>query len=248
VAAGNSTACLLEIGNEVLSGRTQETKVRCPLAGRRRNPVDQLAHGFHPRLLVDLDQGQVRSASQTHEIVTEMRARSCRLSRSNVNKAAVGKPGKASATAVQGQCLCGRVRIEIDFPAFWAWHDHSKPSRHAHGAAYATYVGSWRGRFRITQGLADITRFEHAATRTARSFCARCGTPLLYERAHSPHMVNIPRALFEYRTGREPRYHIGIEQAPVWAYSGEKLGPLKGFPGVVWARPRSRKRSGSGGA
>ena len=148
---------------------------------------------------------------------------------------------KATAT-VLGQCLCGRVRIEIDFPARWAWHDHSSASRHAHGAAYATYVGSWRRRFRITQGLADITRFEDSAAGTARSFCARCGTPVCYERERSPHMVNVPRALFKARTGRQARYHIGIEQAVEWAYFGERLVPLKGFPGVVWDRSKSKPR------
>jgi hypothetical protein len=54
-------------------------------------------------------------------------------------------------------------------------------------------------------------------------------------------MVNIPRALFASRTGRQPLYHIGVEQRQEWAYTGEPLGPLKGFPGVVWARPRKKK-------
>jgi len=148
---------------------------------------------------------------------------------------------------VQGRCVCGKVCIEIDFPAFWAWHDHSKATRHAHGAAYATYVGCWRSRVRITKGLAGVTRFEDKAARTARSFCARCGTPLMFERGHSPQMVNIPRALFEKRTGREPRYHIGIEEAPEWAYRFEKLVPLNGYPGVVWERPGRKKRVEMGG-
>ena len=49
-----------------------------------------------------------------------------------------------------GKCLCGKVQVEINLPAFWAWHDHGRPSRLAHGAVYATYVGTWRKRFRIT--------------------------------------------------------------------------------------------------
>src|SRR5450432_473883 len=122
-----------------------------------------------------------------------------------------------------GQCLCGSVCFEIDTPARWAWHDHSLGSRRAHGAAYATYVGSWRKRFRITKGKAEITRFEDKATKTARSFCRRCGTPLIYERARSPHMVNIPRALFPGRTGRQPLYHIAIEELQEWAYTGEPI-------------------------
>src|SRR5262245_13708375 len=91
-----------------------------------------------------------------------------------------------SAATVHGRCACGSVRLEIDYPAFWAWHDHSRATQHAHGAAYATYVGVWRSRFRFTRGDDHIVRFEDKARQTARSFCTTCGTPLLYERSHSP--------------------------------------------------------------
>ena len=151
---------------------------------------------------------------------------------------------QASAVGVsKGECLCGKVGFEIDTPARWAWHDHSAASRRAHGAAYATYVGSWRTRFRITKGKALVSRYEDAATRTARSFCSNCGTPLTYERQRSPHMVNIPRALFTGRTGRQPLYHIAIEELQEWAYTGEPLVPLTGFPGVVWQRSKKKRRA-----
>lgn len=149
----------------------------------------------------------------------------------------------ASAAA---QCLCDAVQLEIDTPARWAWHDHTAASRTAHGAAYATYVGSWRKRFRIVAGDEHIRRYEDKTTGTVRSFCGRCGTPLTYERARSPHMVNIPRSLFRSRTGRQPLYHIGISELQEWAYAGEPLVPLKGFPGVVWERPRKTKRPPEG--
>ena len=57
-----------------------------------------------------------------------------------------------AAGVAAGRCLCGSVGFEMDVPARWAWHDHSAASRRAHGAAYATYVGSWRKRLRITKG------------------------------------------------------------------------------------------------
>jgi hypothetical protein len=147
----------------------------------------------------------------------------------------------SNAACVAGQCLCGAVRFEIDFPAFWAWHDHSRASRLAHGAVYATYVGTWRKRFRITAGEGNIARYEDKATGGTRSFCRTCGTPLIYERKRSKHMINIPRALFQARTGRQPLYHIGIEEMQDWAYTGEPLVPLKGYPGVVWERPRKKR-------
>src|SRR5579871_1812071 len=81
-----------------------------------------------------------------------------------------------------GQCLCGAVRLEIETPAFWAWHDHSAATRLAHGAAYATFIGVWRSKLQIIEGESLISRFIDEKTGSARSFCHRCGTPLIYER------------------------------------------------------------------
>ena len=138
--------------------------------------------------------------------------------------------------------MCGAVVIAIAFPAFWAWHDHSKATQHAHGAPYATFVGCWKSRVRVVKGEKALTRFENDATRTARSFCAKCGTPIFYERPHAPKWINIPRALFAVRTGREPRYHLGLAESAEWEYRGEPLKPLKGFPGVMWERPKRKKK------
>lgn len=151
------------------------------------------------------------------------------------------KPEKRSAVQAQAACVCGAVRLEIDVPGVWAWHDHGEASRKAQGCAYATYVGSWKSRFRILDGEAQLSRFEDAERRTTRSFCARCGTPVLYERARSPKIVNIPRALFTSRTGREPRYHMNLGDKADWEYAGEPLAPLKGYPGVLWERPKRKK-------
>jgi hypothetical protein len=163
-------------------------------------------------------------------------------------KSAAGKPAKKSSAVAAARCLCGAVRLEIDYPAFWAWHDHSEASRRAQGCAYATYVGTWKSRFRVVKGTKTIRRFENNKTGETRSFCSICGTPLLYERARAPKWVNIPRALFETRTGREPRYHLHLDESPEWAYRGEKLAPLKGYPGVMWERPGRKKRAPSPGS
>jgi hypothetical protein len=149
------------------------------------------------------------------------------------------RPGPTRAEA---HCLCGAVAIEIAVPAQWAWHDHSAATRRAHGAAYATYVGSWKSRCRILRGEDELTRYEEPETGATRSFCSRCGTPMLYERKRATNNVNTPRALFTSGTGREPRYHIAIDQLQGWAYLGERLTPVKGFPGVVWTGAK-RKRA-----
>lgn len=164
---------------------------------------------------------------------------------SRVTGKALGKPSAGVAT---GQCVCGKVQVEIGIPAFWAWHDHSAGTRRAHGAAYATYVGCWRSRVRVSKGAKQLTHFKDEASGDTRAFCKHCGTPILYVRGlHArgtwAKMVNIPRALFDGRTGREPLYHIAFGDAPEWAYRCEALRPLKGYPGVLWTGPRRRRRS-----
>ena len=139
----------------------------------------------------------------------------------------------------EGECLCGAVAFEIGVPARWAWHDHSRATRRAHGAAYATYVGTWASRFRFLRGEALLTRFEDKENRATRSFCSVCGTPVTYQR--NTQNINVSRALLSGGTGREPRYHIGIDQLQEWTYLGEPLVPLKGFPGVVWNRGRGKR-------
>lgn len=155
------------------------------------------------------------------------------------------KPTKLrpAAAPITGQCLCGAVTIETDVPVFWAWHDHSAPSRRVHGAAYATYVGCWKSKVRVTKGEGAIARFVDAERKQVRHFCSRCGTPLMFERRTSAKMINLPRSLFTGRTGREVKYHVGIEQLQDWAYLGAPVGPLKGYPGVTVEKSRKRAKA-----
>ncbi|HSM96129.1 MAG TPA: hypothetical protein VLT91_08800, partial [Rhizomicrobium sp.] len=55
----------------------------------------------------------------------------------------IDKPRRPRGTAA-ADCACGAVRIEIDTPVFWAWHDHGRATQRAQGCAYATYVGCWK--------------------------------------------------------------------------------------------------------
>lgn len=156
------------------------------------------------------------------------------------------RPPKArakSSDAISGACLCGVVEVSVDVPVFWAWHDHSAASRRAHGAAYATYVGCWKSKVRIAKGEDLLARYEDAGRGQVRTFCSRCGTPVMFTRKRSPKWVNVPRALFGERTGREAKYHVAIEELQDWAYLGQSVGPLKGYPGVSVEKTRKAPRA-----
>ena len=135
--------------------------------------------------------------------------------------------------------MCGAVAFEIAVPARWAWHDHSLSTRRAHGAAYATYVGVWASRFRWLRGEDLLNHFNDRERGGVRSFCSVCGSPMAFQR--NKQNINLPRALFTSGVGREPRYHVAIDELQEWTYCGEPLTPLKGFPGVVWNRARKKR-------
>ena len=42
--------------------------------------------------------------------------------------------------------------------------------------------------------------------------------------------------------GRKPRYHLNFGERQDWMLSGEPMVPLKGYPGVVRERPKTKKR------
>ncbi|MFT3723673.1 MAG: GFA family protein [Hyphomonadaceae bacterium] len=152
-------------------------------------------------------------------------------------------PKMRSGATITGACLCGAVEIETDLPVFWAWHDHTAPSRRAHGAAYATYVGCWKSKVRVRKGGAKISTYDDTERRQVRSFCSVCGSPVMFARGRTPKMIDIPRALFAGRTGREAKYHIGIEDLQDWAYLGSPVGPLKGYPGVTVEKSRKKPKA-----
>jgi hypothetical protein len=156
------------------------------------------------------------------------------------------KPKMRAAATITGACLCGAVEIETDAPVFWAWHDHTAATRRAHGAAYATYVGCWKSKVRVTKGEKAIGRYEDTERRQVRSFCSQCGSPVMLARGRTPKMIDIPRALFAGRTGREAKYHIGIEDMQDWAYLGAPVGPLKGYPGVTVEKARKKPKAKTG--
>ncbi len=70
----------------------------------------------------------------------------------------------------------------------------------------------------------------------------------MFTRKRSPKWVNVPRALFGERTGREAKYHVAIEELQDWAYLGQPVGPLKGYPGVSVEKTRKATRAKARGS
>ncbi|MCW8906350.1 MAG: GFA family protein [Sedimenticola sp.] len=86
---------------------------------------------------------------------------------------------KANPGPVQGECLCGGIRYEVDRIGSRMAHCHCSMCRKFHGAAYATFGEAKREAFRWLQGEALLKHYR-APNGTLRSFCGRCGSSLTF--------------------------------------------------------------------
>ena len=145
---------------------------------------------------------------------------------------------------VSGRCLCGAVELRFDFLAFWAWQDHSdgEPSRsRALRTRPISAVGGSAPA--LVKGQKSIARFEDA--KPTRSEASAPGAELhCFTRASALRTWSIPR-------GHSPAAVRDASPAVAWPSRnyrvsdtniGNRLIPLKGYPGIVWERPKSLRR------
>ena len=77
--------------------------------------------------------------------------------------------------AIQGGCLCGKVKYRVNGQLSHADHCHCSMCRKAHGAAFATYFQVRSENFRWTCDRKTIREYGSSPS-TTRSFCSTCGS------------------------------------------------------------------------
>ena len=115
----------------------------------------------------------------------------------------------------EGQCHCGAVRFEAEFPSRFVAHCHCESCRRAHGAAFVTWAGFPSPQVRVTQGAQDLATHESSA-QTFRRFCKRCGTKMFFESAKWPGETHVVLAAFEQPVDRAPGGHAFWAEHVPW--------------------------------
>lgn len=104
--------------------------------------------------------------------------------------------------------------------------------RRAHGAAYVTWFGAARERFKVTSGESTLVRF-HSSDHGVRSFCGRCGSTLFCELDERPGEVDVVLANLEEPLDRRVQMHVFFSDRASWANVGcdglPRLGGATGF-------------------
>jgi hypothetical protein len=87
--------------------------------------------------------------------------------------------------------------------------------RRAQGAAFVTWVGIPDERFQWVSGTDELQQYRSSPS-AMRSFCRRCGSPLLFRSNRWPGETHVTLASFDDPAGLEPSAHAYWSSRAPW--------------------------------
>jgi hypothetical protein len=131
-------------------------------------------------------------------------------------------PGRSRATLgnrghcgvkIQGGCLCGAMRYEVDGPLTEVGNCHCSMCRRFHGAAFATYAKIGVEHFRWLSGHDLLTVYE-TSPGIGWAFCRICGSSLGVPLQGK--LSEITLASLDTDPGVRPAEHIFVGSKAAW--------------------------------
>lgn len=116
---------------------------------------------------------------------------------------------------ITGRCECGRVRFEVDGDIEDFSHCHCSQCRRLHGAAYATFAGVLREKFRYLSGENDLRTYA-SSKRNIRVFCGHCGSTILADPLEEPAMLYLSMSTIDGDPPRPRAYHAFVGSRAPW--------------------------------
>ena len=129
---------------------------------------------------------------------------------------------------IQGSCLCGTVRFEIDGPFSMMMSCHCSMCRKHHGAPFVTFAGAPLEGFRWLSGESSL-RYYASSPGGQRSFCSVCGSvgPMLMP---SMGLAVVPAGMLEGDPGIRPQAHLFVGSKAPWHEISDSLPQHEAFP------------------
>lgn len=123
--------------------------------------------------------------------------------------------------AIQGSCLCGTLRYELDGPFTTMVNCHCSMCRKHHGAPFATVVEAPLTGFRWLVGE-GVLRYYESSPGVQRPFCSACGSVAPRVLAEAGHVV-VPAGTLEAVPGIRPQAHLFVESKASWHSISDSL-------------------------
>ncbi len=121
---------------------------------------------------------------------------------------------------LKGNCLCGRVSIEIHGAIHNARFCHCATCRKFSGTAVAAWGLVPAGHL-VVSGESNVTKYDSGGG--LRVFCSACGSPLWYEPANVPAFRGIPLGMVDEGDVPTPGMHVWTKSKVPWASIDDAL-------------------------
>jgi hypothetical protein len=132
--------------------------------------------------------------------------------------------------SIEGSCLCGAVRFQVDGPLDQVGHCHCTICQRAHGAAFVTWAAIPDERLRVTAGEATLVDYRSSEIGT-RTFCGNCGSTMFCTLSTHPGVVDVALACLAPGHGAIPRAHLFWDDRAEWVDVADRLPRLGGQTG-----------------
>ena len=129
---------------------------------------------------------------------------------------------------VEGGCFCGAVRYQVRGKPANTMVCHCQSCRRIAGSPVVAWLTYRVTHFRFTKGAPAEFRSSPPVRRT---FCAKCGTPLTYERNDSRDTVDVTTCTLDAPASFPPTHHSWLSHDVGWVKFGD------GLPSFPESRP-----------
>ena len=118
-------------------------------------------------------------------------------------------------STITGRCECGQVAFEAEGPISDFSHCHCSQCRRMHGAAYASFAGVSRDRFRYLPGKDAVSSYASSDSHS-RVFCPNCGSNILVALESEPEEFYLSMGALDGELDLPPGYHIYVGSKASW--------------------------------
>ena len=130
---------------------------------------------------------------------------------------------------VTGQCLCGKVRFEIDGELGETRLCYCELCRRANGSAFSANIPVASEDYHLLVGREHIREFE-SSPGAFRAFCSNCGSPVYARVANDPVHIRIRLGTLDKETRVRVAAHVWVRSKPAWYAIADDLPQYEAGP------------------
>jgi hypothetical protein len=116
---------------------------------------------------------------------------------------------------MQGSCLCGAVRFQIQDGLGPIIYCHCRRCRKSSGSAFVSSTEILRKNFLVTHGKEAIKKYPNPGA-VDRYFCSQCGSQLYSERATTPLIMRVRLGTIDDFIPNKVQQHIFVGSKAEW--------------------------------